>query len=299
MGIAFDTSHNADVGVDTDVISWSHTAGSITNGLLVIGVNFKPDATDATVTVGGEAATPWGYKAAYNLKTMLFYYRQPVAGAQTVQVTFNANANRCYGGSVSFSGVDQITPVRSTYGASGSSTDVSVDVMSQANDMVVDMIIADQSPTAAVGPDQTLAWTLSTNYLVGGMSYEDGAPSVTMSWTLSGSQPWASVGGALIPWQISKTRGVRYYIDVNDPDLKILNAQGRPVPPWEILPDSWIKVSGIFLPTGKVYASYIQDPELAYIESASWTMGGGLSIKTDRGEFLDVMLARAAGRSTM
>jgi len=132
------------------------------------------------------------------------------------------------------------------------------------------------------------------------VSDKQGSGTVTVSYTRGLVRALAIIAVPLRPAETGRVRGVSYTFDIWDPEQKILNEQGRNVPPWEIKRDRWIRVTGLLLPSSEAYDSFADDPEVAYIESVTYDdTAGSLTIKTSRGELGEVILARATGRKTL
>src|SRR5262249_39479413 len=100
-------------------LSWSHTVTSTgSNLLLTVGVAIgrSPDtAINVAVTYNAVPMTS-GAKVHSNDRAdgfvQMFYLVAPAPGAHTVQVTLTGGTASIEAGSVSFTGVDQATPVR-------------------------------------------------------------------------------------------------------------------------------------------------------------------------------------------
>src|SRR5581483_711212 len=107
-------------------LSWSHTVGTGSGLLLTVGVTVGK-SNDKTVTVGvtynGVAMQSAGLVHSNNRNTgyvQLFYLVAPATGAHTVQVTLTGGTASIEAGSVSFTGVNQSTPIRNVSSAFGS-----------------------------------------------------------------------------------------------------------------------------------------------------------------------------------
>ena len=132
------------------------------------------------------------------------------------------------------------------------------------------------------------------------ISDKRGAGTITVSYSHAVALSLGIIAIPIRPAETGRRRGISYTFDIWDPDQKILNEQGRNVPPWEIKRDRWIRVTGLLLPSSEAYDSGADDPEVAYIESVTYDdVAGSLSIKTSRGELGEVILARATGRKTL
>src|SRR6185503_18442008 len=125
----------------------------------------------------------------------LFYLTNPATGANTVQVTLTGGTASIEGGSVSFTGVNQTTPVRNVATSAGSSTTPRVTVAGVAGDMVVDAMVT--GCTGTMSSIQTLRWLKQQNCSTGGgngaQSTAAGAASVTMGYTVP-SDYWGMIG---------------------------------------------------------------------------------------------------------
>lgn len=152
---------------------------------------------------GSSSPTDAVYTAIYRLVN-------PPSGANNIAVTFTPGVGtHVSGNSVSFNGVDQLTPTSNPTGNALADNSPSVTVSGSgvtANDMVLDVLAS--SPNAGFfleGAGQTVCTdamdeTTCTRgrrffffaYDVGASSTEQGNPSgVTMSWTMSTAQRWA------------------------------------------------------------------------------------------------------------
>ena len=101
---------------------------------------------------------------------------------------------------MTFTGVNQATPLGSFASNDSDSAAASVTVTSAANELVFDTLVVESSTNLSLAPGggQTERWDLfqavKNN---GGGSTEAGAASVVMSWTWSGGDKWA-IGGVSI-----------------------------------------------------------------------------------------------------
>ena len=111
-------------------------------------------------------------------------------------------------GAVSYTGVNQTTPLGTAASNKGKSTTASVSVSSAAGELVVDAVGRRSDVTSnpiSPGAGQTQRWNThtgansATNGATGGASEKAGAATVPMSWTWSGSIEWAIAGVSLKP----------------------------------------------------------------------------------------------------
>jgi hypothetical protein len=146
-------------------------------------------------------------------------WRLTSPAAATASVTLSGFSNIVGEFSVYvYTGGNTATPERNAGGsATGTSAAPSVAVTSQAGDEVIDVVAADGSvaTTITAGAGQT---SISNRLLGGelrGTSWEAGASSVTMSWTINTSATWsiasvsvAAAGGAVARRKMTPNRGI-------------------------------------------------------------------------------------------
>lgn len=108
--IVFDAAGSSSCGCAT--LSWSHTVGSGNSRILVVGIAVQRSNVPVTsVTYGGQPLTRQVIDSVFPI-VEIWTRVSPLVGPATIVVTHPADA--IVGGSVSFSGVDQSTPVRAT-----------------------------------------------------------------------------------------------------------------------------------------------------------------------------------------
>lgn len=209
MGIAFDAESDSEhYGA---IHSWSHTVGAVYNRLLLVAVSLIGTSQSvSSITFGSQSLTLLGSsQRAGAVRIELWYLKGPNAGTEDITVTYSATA-RCTFGATSWSGVDQVDTFGTEQKANSYGTDVTDDVTSAAKEVVVDAIGWSSDKTASVGADQTERVNRLGN--PGAMdlgcakSSEDGADTVTMSWTLSGNSNWANI---LVPLKPAAPRVAR------------------------------------------------------------------------------------------
>lgn len=192
---------------DASSFTYSHTVGAgcvPTNRLLIVAVELN-DAGGTTVSSITYNGTPMTFVASRQHasgkpRVEVYQLVAPPTGTHDVVVTLSG-IDKVTIGAISYTGVDQTTPIEGVSIAEGTSTTPSVIVSSEAGDLVQDAMatIADGSvtpPSAEAG--QTARWNVEmggpgvTNHFGTG-STEDGAASVTMSWTLPESKDWVTI----------------------------------------------------------------------------------------------------------
>lgn len=208
MAVAFDAVGPNSGGATSSAsstLSWSHTC---TGSNLLLTVNAIMSAAPESgqtlsVTYNGvsmnsvlgivEADPANGGNHGY---LNMFYLAAPATGANTVLVTMVGTVSGVIllGGSVSFTGVDQVTPVSNAVSAGGVGTSASLSVSSAAGNMVIDGIC---NGTGAPASTQTTRWSEAVNSSRwsgnGGQSSAAGAASVNMGYTIT-SDHWGMIG---------------------------------------------------------------------------------------------------------
>jgi hypothetical protein len=205
--ITFDSASSA-AGPNGNVssLTFAHTVGAGSDRVLWVGVHTRDGNTAVSnVTYGGTPFTRVGSIVAGGgqNRSEIWQLLSPAVGTANIVVTLSA-AKNVAAGAVSFFGVDQSTPVGSLASGSGNSTTANVTVSSAAGEVVLDAVSANGdaiSLTAGAGQTQrynTGTGTAGGNVRAGG-STEQGAPTVTMSWTLGASKPWSIFAVSIRP----------------------------------------------------------------------------------------------------
>lgn len=195
MAIAFDASSSVQSGGNSD-ITLSHTCTG-SDRLLMVGISTEyGGVTPSGVTYNGVAMTQVG-SAVINTDSFanaqLHVYRliAPASGANNIVASFSGPPGDRGVVGVSFTGVDQTTPLGTAQtGTQNNTSSPSKDCTSGATgDLIVDFQAAHSDlGSATAGSGQT-----SRAQALGGRdvicSTEAGAASVTMSWSV-GSSRW-------------------------------------------------------------------------------------------------------------
>ena len=175
--------------------TFSHTTGTGTNRLLLVGVSMQQGGQSVSgVTYGGISLTQVSFRSngtgGTSTRMEIWQLVNPPVGVTNVVVTLSATSQAAIG-AATFSGVDQTTPFGTFVSATGNSATPSVIATSAAGELVFDTMSSRNGATATQGAGQTLLWqdTAQAN-VTGGGSTEPGAASVTMSWT-AGNNVWA------------------------------------------------------------------------------------------------------------
>ena len=183
--------------------TFSHTVASGSDRATVFRIANSGNVAVSGVTYGGVAAAqvPGADSAAGSsfIRTDIWRLVAPAVSTADVVVTFASSARGC-AQAATYSGVHQTTPHGTAAAAGGSSLTPSVAVTSAAGELVVDIAATrDETKTLTPGAGQTEepaggfvgASGAGSTSVQAAASREDGAASVTMSWTNSVSSSWA------------------------------------------------------------------------------------------------------------
>lgn len=192
MAIAFDAASTSK-SASTTSLSWSHTCtGSDLILVVAVSINDPGDRSVSSVTYNSVSLSLIGTAtASATVRVELWYLIAPTTGANTVEVALN-KGSAIVAGATSWTGVDQSTPLGTMVTATGTGTAVTVTASTSAGEMVVDVLAADDGPTAAADGSQTERWDDAVTGVVRGAasSESSGDGNVVMSWTLGSSKEW-------------------------------------------------------------------------------------------------------------
>ena len=179
------------------------TAGANRLGVVSCGwTNETPQITGATwngvamTLVDQDVET-----ASISLGAGLLQIIAPATAASDVVVTWDVAATaRCV--AHSYTGVDQASPISAftTVVASNTASPITVTVATAADELLVDAVVwtqFDEIP-ATVGANQTSVMnTALATYYYPLASSQDGADGGVLSWTITGSGSWVTIGASL------------------------------------------------------------------------------------------------------
>ncbi len=187
--------------------TWSHTVTSGSNGILIVSVSIKTNAVVGSVTYNNKPLTfaiGWN-ESSGKVRSEMWYLKAPDTGTFNIVVTMGSYYFANFvAGATNFFGVDQTTPYGSLTTAEGSGNP-SITVASAIGELVIDAVAAFNVDTESSGAGQTILWTnkngTASNDAWAGSSKKEGASSVTMSWTKTGTGAgsWACVALSLKP----------------------------------------------------------------------------------------------------
>jgi len=204
--IAFDATSNSGLKSSVSSYSWSHTTGSGSDRLLVVGHShyYGQDRTVSSITYNGnpltEARTDLN-NSAYKIRSALYYLVAPDTGSKTVAVTLSDSIAKCAGGAITYTGAAQTGQPDADNGATGDSSSPSVAVTTTEDSCwVVSVLAAIQSIT---GCANTQRWNISAMFSYGFGGSDEGpvspAGEQSMSWSLFGNMAWAISATSFAP----------------------------------------------------------------------------------------------------
>lgn len=203
--LAFDATSHAD-GVEAATShTFSHTTSGNERFLFVCVSHWNGGAPRqaSSITYGGQALTLGRREknAVGDDTAEMWYLNNPPSGANNVVVTMNGTTQGWKIGAISFSGVNQTTPLGTWTGANGTATPATISVASASGDIVIDCLeyFSDGTASPSVGANQTTHYSDEATQDVWGASSRETATgtSTTMNWTLSANHEWESVGVAV------------------------------------------------------------------------------------------------------
>ncbi|MBT8445690.1 MAG: DUF4347 domain-containing protein, partial [Gammaproteobacteria bacterium] len=162
-------------------LTWAHTVASGGNRLLTVSISM--DSGQSTgVTYGGASLTLVDRFTGGHV-VEIWQLTAPLEGTANIVATFSGSL-QANGGAVAFNGVDQAAPTGTLQGLSGTGTTASIDITSDAGDIVLDTVIVDVASSPAFGLNQTQQWIEPNGGMdrVSAGSTEAGGGTVTMSW---------------------------------------------------------------------------------------------------------------------
>ena len=190
MAITVDSTGSTKSSVASTVIAFSHTCQG-NNRLLVVGVQQGTTIGSAIqATYAGTSMTQQAVMGVGVHVAAIFTLLAPTTGTNTVSITVSSGRFNTYSAeSVSFTSVNQTTPIRSTQSTFAASSIATVEVSGlSAGDMVIDSALFTSASAMTTGAGQTLIFASTiTNAdfnIAGGMSIETAtASTITMSWS--------------------------------------------------------------------------------------------------------------------
>lgn len=211
--IGFDSANSTILTSQANSVSWKHTTGTGPNRVLLVAVDvFNSGGTPTTVTsvtYDGIALTQVAtavYSSNPQVRSYVFLLTNPTAGTRTITVTFAASTLAVCG-SVTYTNVNQTSPVLANNTASGSGTSASVSVTASGSysKMLYGHLGTYRTSQYSVteGSGQTNRWAQTGEQYKGRASDKSfTSGSTTMSWTMGSSASWVAIAVLLQPTRL-------------------------------------------------------------------------------------------------
>lgn len=190
---------------NSTTVTGSHTPVSTTNGAALACITWQRGTlgTLNTVTYGAGSMTfiAGATDGGGQRRAELWYILAPPSGASTVTGTFDAIKNDARMTVLTYTDVNQSTPIGTGVTATGVASPITVNATSATGELVVDCGEGGQLAdpiTVGAGQTQRSNHGDGTNHTQV-TSDEAGGASVTMSWTLTAGEFWAQVAVPLKP----------------------------------------------------------------------------------------------------
>lgn len=204
MAIAFDASSGGKSNTPVNSITYSHTTSG-SDRLLVVCVHYAGD-NFSSVTYNGVALTTALQQVVSFITYGIYYLVAPASGTHNVVVSNTGSYSQTFiSSSISFTGVDQSSPLDTTgSGTQSSSTSNTVTMTTtESNTVLVDMaFISEAGATMTPGSGQTEFYDDSTTngqHIASSYKIVSSSGSNTMSYSKSGSNwPWRSLAAAFV-----------------------------------------------------------------------------------------------------
>lgn len=221
--VVVDATSTGSVDKNVTSITVSHTTGPNTNRLMLVGISYREGGSISSVTYNDDALELVGSQtSSANAKTYIYRMLNPSSGTANVVVTLTGG-NFDKGGIVgvmTFSGVDQNTPLNTYTSLFTKSTNPTLtNIPTATNELVFNVVALQNQSLTAVGTDQTSRWNIASgDDMRGGGSTKPGPGTTTsMSWT-SASGDWSMSAVSIKPVAIADL-SVNLAVSENGPYL--------------------------------------------------------------------------------
>lgn len=196
--VAYDNASSAiDTAGASNTLTVSHTLNSVTNGAAVACAMSRTTAAPTSVTYNGAAMTQVGGTVTIDSLVTVTMWRILTAGmaaaTHDLVIDWGATSTDHVGGIVSFTGVDQTTPVSGAATATDFSATAAVTVTSATGNMGVSCVVGKNRVVTSL---DTSRWTQTGNDGYGESTIA-GAASVVLDWTLTAADTWGIVGASV------------------------------------------------------------------------------------------------------
>ena len=201
MAIAVDnTATFDDASYDTTTSNTiSFTVGSGSNRLLIVTASYWEDVagtgTITGITYAGTSMTQVVTATETAMSTYIYRLVAPTSGTNNIVITTSGATDSRKFGVISFTGVNQTTPINASNTAIASTSGPLTASLTTtvANTMLVDAASNFSANTITPGTGQTVIFNTTSNGVSGGASYKAFAStgSTSMQWTTAGIDDWS------------------------------------------------------------------------------------------------------------
>lgn len=210
--VVSNTSSNSTTS-SSSTYSVSHQTLAGDNRLMLVGISYRDNGSNTrqvnTVTYGAQNLTLVSLlrnsSGSDDVVTELWSLVAPAVGTANVTATWNETFTSKVMGVITFTNVDQTTPLGTEQTATGSGAAPSLVVSSATNELVFDVVSWGNNNGVSPGSGQSEEWEEqedpdgNASDLTGAASTEAGAASVTMSWS-DENVNWAQIAVAIKPF---------------------------------------------------------------------------------------------------
>ena len=287
-------------------VTFAHTVENIGGDRMLVVLAARDGGAGSgfnSVTYGGVALTQKvGPIVRDNDHLSLWYLLDPAVGTANVVLTHAVTPTAVVGIAVVAMGVDLSDPWGNTASTTSGGSPVSTTVASDVSQTVIAAVAADNTGgtgdlSAQAGQTQIVevyhnGGGVPANSKVAGLSYEQGAPSVTSGYNVSGAGNNELIVAAIKAASAPRGRLSDYYVGFWDPQLVLTNNEGAIVPANEVNADTWLYTRGLDMGHPVIYDSFVDDPSKSRIVEAI-DVGGRLDLKANKSQFARIIIERA------
>jgi prepilin-type N-terminal cleavage/methylation domain-containing protein len=202
---AVDNASSGTTASDTaSSMTVSHATGSGSDRLMLVGISYNNsgDETVTGVTYNGTALTQVGERNNLDdAQVYIYSLVAPESGTHNVVINFSSALDEgAIAGVMTFTGVDQSTPLGTFASSTGDdSTPATVNISSASGELVFGVVSSEyEALTASSGQNQHWNMSISGEGTNGAGGTDAGAPTVPMSWSLDPSYNHWAIGGVSI-----------------------------------------------------------------------------------------------------
>jgi hypothetical protein len=217
----YDNSASGQISSGTS-LSWSHTTGAGNDRILLVSVDaFTRSGAPTTVSsvfYGPTQITQslTSMDSGTRVRSYVYYLLNPDSGTKTIAVTFGSSTVAT-GGSVSYSNVNQTSPIAASNVANGtgaSSQTISLNALGSYSKLLFGHMASQATSSYTAndnGGGQQNRWSQTGSYSHGGTNYyyqgrgsdkSVTSGSVNVGWTTTASVNWAGIAVLLQPTQL-------------------------------------------------------------------------------------------------